>query len=135
MADDSLVEIEFLIICITSNLCEVVTSGIKEHGVHEVLCVFYAERLAGAKSCIEFSEAFLIVLGRVLSNCGNDLGIVTENADDIFVAADSERTNKSGHGHLFVSVNMHAGDIIRVCFIFKPCTTVRDNCGCEELLS
>ena len=84
-AVDPIAQHQLLVEFITSHLCQIITPGIKEHGVDQALGALHRQRLAGTDLAVQFQKAILIAsLGlplrdsRILAEGCKNLGLLSE---------------------------------------------------------
>ena len=135
MSADTVSEVKLFVEFVTSNLCQVISSGVEEHAGDQALCALYCQRLARTDLLIEFEKTFLVVSGRILCQAGQNLGLLTEELDDLRVGAKAESTDQNSDGNFSCTVYTHIENVIGVRLIFQPCTTVRNYCTGIQLFS
>src|SRR5699024_12556091 len=95
----------------------------------------YCKRLARTDLFVKFEETFLIVFSSIFAETCKNLRLFAEHFDDLRIGAHAKRTDQHGDRHLSCSVYPYIENVIRVCLIFQPCTTVRNHGTGIELLT
>src|SRR5699024_6695313 len=73
MARDTVLKGKLLIELIASNLCQIVSSRIKEHAHNQALRALYCQRLARTDLLIQLKKTFLITFCSILCKACQDL--------------------------------------------------------------
>ena len=74
-------------------------------------------------------------MGGVFCKACAELGLIAEQIHDLFVRADSERTNKDSDRHFPGSVHANIEHIVCVSLILEPCAPVGDHGAGEQTLA
>jgi len=119
---------QFLIEFITSNLCEIISSRIKEHAVDQTFRAVYCKRLARADLLVQFQKTFLITLRSVLCKACKDLRLFTEKINNLCIRSDTKCTDQHCDRNFSCTIDAHIKNVVGVCLIFKPCASVWDHC-------
>ena len=132
---DTIAKGKLLVELVASNLCEIITAGIKEHRLDQAVRTLNAQRLAGTDLLIEFKKTFLIIGRGILLKTSLDLRLVAEKLNDLLVGTDAKGTDEDGDGNLSGTVHANVKDVIGIRLILQPCTAVRDHGTGKELLT
>ena len=111
---------------ITTNLRQVISLGIKEHAIQQRSGAFYCRGLAGTQLFINLNQTFFIGFCNVLFQCCQNLRLFAKQFNDFRVGTNAHRTNQNRYRHLSGSVNSYIKYVVGICFIFQPCSSVRD---------
>ena len=89
----------------------------------------------GADLLVQFQKTFLIICRNVFSETCNNLWFLTKKINNFLICTNTKCADQNCDRHFTGTVNTNIEDIIRVCLIFQPCTTVRDNSTCKQFLT
>ena len=128
-------EVQLLVELVPSDLREVVSSRVKEHGAEKSLRAVHGERLARADLPVELQQAVRVVVGRVLCEARLELRLIAEHLDDLAVRAEAERAQENRDRHLSGAVHADVEHIVRVRLILEPCAAVRNDLAEIALLA
>ena len=126
VSGDTVPEHQLLVEFISTNLCQIITARVKEHGHDQTLGALYSQRLAGTDLFVQFQKALLITGGHILRKTCHDLRLLTEQIDDFLIGTIAQCTDQYSDRHLTGTVYTNIKNVIGVSFVFQPCTTVRD---------
>ncbi len=132
---DAASESELLVEFVSADLGEIISAGIKEHRVDQAVRALDGKRLAGTDLLVQFQKTALVVVGDILDKAGADLGLITEEIEDLLIGADSERTNEDRDRNLPGAVYSDIEYVVRVRLILQPGASVGDHRAGEELLA
>ncbi len=135
MSRDTVAQLKLLIIFITADSCQVITPRVKEHAGDERLRALHRNRLSRTDLLVQFLQAGLIIRSLVLCQSRGHLGLISEQVDDLLVGAYSESADQHCDRHLSGTVNPDVKNIIRVCLILKPGSSVGNDGAGIQLLS
>ena len=135
MANDPAAHGKLLVEFIPADLCQIISAGVKEHGVDQAVRALDRKRFAGTDLFVEFKKTGLIIVGRVLRKARADLGLVAEKLDDLLICADSECAHQNSDSDLPGPVYTDIKNIVRVRLILQPCAPVGDHRAGKELLA
>ena len=128
---DTVSESKLLIELVSADLRQIISAGIEEHRVDQAVRALHGKRLAGADLLVQFKKAALIVIGDVLDKACADLGLIAEHIEDLFIRADSERSDEDRHRDFPCAIHSYIKYIVGVCLILQPCAPVGDDCAGE----
>ena len=96
---DTILQSELLVELITSNLCQIITSGIEEHTIDQSLCTIYRQRFARANLAVEFQKtAFigslrsLLINRRIFLEGSEDLLFLAEEVNNLLIGSKTKCT-------------------------------------------
>ena len=124
MPCDTVAEQKLLIKFITADLCKIITSRIKEHACDQAFRTVHCKRLARTDLLVKFQKTFLIICSRILFKTCKDLRFFAKQFDNFRICPDSQRTDQYGNRYFSCPVNTHIENVIGICLIFQPCSTV-----------
>ena len=133
---------ELAVVFESSDLCEVVAPLVEEQCHQHGSCVLNCRRLSRSQSSVEFSESVCAVLCCILLERAHQPLILTEDGDDVFIAAECERfriddaecSEERCQRLLSRSVDSDIQDALGVCLVLEPCASVRDDLRAVESL-
>ncbi len=126
---------QFLVEFISADFGQIISPGIKEHGVDQAVRALNRERLAGTNFLIEFKETGLEIMRGILGKAGPQFGLIAEEIDDLLIGTDAERAHQNSDRHLPGPVYTDIKDVIGVCLILQPGSSVGDHGAGEEFLA
>ena len=127
LSADAVAKQQFFVELITSDFCKVISSRIEEHACDQALCTVNCQRFARTDLFVQLEQTFLIALGSIFCQAGKDFRFFTEQIDDLRIGSVAKCTDQNGDRHLSGSVYTNIENVIGVCLVFQPCTTVRNN--------
>ncbi len=72
----------------------------------------------------------------VFFQCSKDFRVIAKHFQDCSIRANAHSTNQNSYRHFSCTVNTHIENVIGICFIFQPSTTVRNHrCRIAVLVS
>ena len=134
-ARDAVAKKKFLIIFITAYLRKVIASRIEEQVVQLRLRRIHCERFTRADLFVQLEKTLCVIRSRVLCEASLDLRLITEHINDLLVRTYAEGTDQDGDRNLSCPVNTDIEDIIGICLVLEPCTSVRNDCAGVQLLT
>ncbi len=126
---------ELLVEFVAADLCEVISSRIKEHAVDKALRRIHCKRLARADLLVQFKKTVLIGVGRILREGGQQLRLLAEHLDDLLVRADAHRADQLCDRHFSRAVHTYIENVVGVGLILEPGAAVRDDRAGIQLLA
>ena len=72
---------------------------------------------------------------RVLGKSAHQLGLLTEQIDDLLVGSDTKCADQNGYRNLSGAVNTDIENVIGIGLILQPCAAVRNHSTAVKLLS
>jgi len=121
---DTIAKCKFFIKFITSYFSQIVSSHIKEHTINKALGTIDGKWLARTQFFVQFQKTILIILRSVFRKTCNNFWFFTEQIQDLLVCSDTEGTDQHCDRHFTVTVYTYIENVIGICLILKPCTTV-----------
>ena len=118
---------QLLIQLINTYARKVISLRIEEHAVEERFRTFERCRLTRTELVVELGKTFLTGVGSIFCDRIRKELLIAEKIDELFVCADTQRTQENGQRELSCTVNTDVDNAVCVCFIFQPGTTVRDD--------
>ena len=103
---------KLLIVFITTNPCEVISSRVKEQRIDQHPRAFHCGRLARTQTPVDFDEAVLNALSAVLFKCGLQKVLIAEKIDNLLVCSAAHCAHQHRHGQLARSVHAHPVTIV-----------------------
>ena len=64
-----------------------------------------------------------------------EINAIAEQLKDFLIRADTQSTDKYSNRHLSRSIYTNIENVIGICLILKPCTTIRNDCAREQSLT
>ena len=126
---------QFFVEFITTYFRQVVSLRIEEHTVQQGSGAFYCRGFTGTQLFVDLDQTFFIRFCCVFFQSCQDLGFFTEQFDDFRVGTDTHSSDQNGYGNFSCSVNSYIKYVVRICFVFQPCTSVRDHSGRKQFLT
>ena len=130
----TVVQSQLLVVFITADSRQVVSFRIKKHRVEQGLGALQCRRFTRSQFLVDFLDTFLEVRGRVLLKGLQQSRLLAEDLDDLFIAADPQRSQQDRCRLLTRSVHTDGQDLIGIGLILQPRASVRDHlCGVQVL--
>ena len=127
MTADTVAQQKFFIKLIASDFCKIISSRIKEHTCDQALCTVNCQRLTRTDLFVQFQQTFLITFRSIFCKTGKDLRFFPEQIDNLRICSITKCTDQYGNWYLSGSIYTNIENVIGVCLIFQPCTTVWNN--------
>ena len=128
-------ESKFFVVFVTSDAGDIISSCVEEEVVEVLLTGFDRGRFTGTKFSVNFEKCLFSGFGCVFFKSCEEHRLFAEIIKDLCVTSESKGSDESGDGKFSVLIDSYAENIVKVAFVFKPCTSVRDNSACEKFLT
>ena len=127
---------ELLVVLVSAELAEIVSSRIEEQHVEMALCALDCGRLAGTELLVGLHQTVVDRLGGILLEDRLVQALVmAEHLLDLLIGAQTDCTEEGGQRDLAVLIDADVNDIVGVHLVFEPRAAVRDDGGLEQLLT
>ena len=135
LAYDTARQIQLFVVLVTSHTGKIIPAGVKEQTIDVRLRALDGRRLTRTQLAVHLKKGFLCRLAGILFDGGANTIVLSEILIDLGVRAKSQGTDKHRYRDFTVFVNTNIENIVRIVFIFKPGTAVRNHGGAEQLLA
>ena len=139
MVSDSGMYCHLAVELVTADGSDVISSGIEEQVVDQLLSRLNKRRLTGTDLLIYFFEGFngrvcsvsgCKVFALILFDGSNKSCVLTEQLIDILSVGKTQSADEHSKRHLTVLINAHEKNAVDIALILEPCASVRDYlCG------
>ena len=143
LALNALCKAELFVVFVTAYGIKVISLGVEEKVVYEYLSALNKRRLAGTQLFVDLLQRLLMkiavclkcrLLCVILFECSVDKSIVAEHIDKLLVRSYTHSTQKYRDRYLSRFIYLNIENIVLVCLIFEPCSSVGDDrCGVKVL--
>ena len=134
-ADDAAGQRQLLVHLIAAEPGQIVTARVEEQHVDLAGSGLHRGRLAGAQLAVNFQQAFVLVLGGILFQGGQDALVVAEEVQDILVGGQAQCTAQHGDGQLAVLVDADIEHVGGIGLILQPCAAVGVHGGAVQVVA
>ncbi len=135
MAGDPAAHGKLLVEFIAAHLGQIISPGIKEHGVDQAVRALDGKGLTRPDLLVELEQTGFKIVGRVLGEAGAELGLIAEELDDLLIRSDSQCAHQNSDRHLSGPVHTDIKHIVGICLIFQPGAPVGDHRAGKQLLA
>ena len=135
MAGDAAGQRQLLVHLVAAETRQVVTVRVEEQHVDLAGSGLHRGRLARAQLAVNFQQAFVLVLGGILLQGGEDALVVAEEVQDVLVGGKAQCTAQHGDGQLAVLINADIEHVGSIGLVLQPCTAVGVHGGAVQVVA
>ena len=116
-------------------MSHIIAARIKEQIVQIASRALNGRKFTRTDLAIGLKQSFFNRSCTILGQSQLQSFIIAEEIKNFLISAKAKRTKEDRDGHFPVLIDTNVENIIQVCLVFKPCTSVRNNLSGKQFFT